>query len=126
MVLDAELQADAVHGEGETERTGLAHGTALAQRAVHRFDDAGLAAAFGAGPVGVGRKHSAIRLPLIGEIPRARVIMSWQRPPEPTGCCRTTGAQHPRDNAPGVALDSQPQPHFAALAAHKRPHLIQF
>jgi hypothetical protein len=128
VVVNNELQADAVHGQRATERTGLAHqyGTALAQRAVHCFNDISLAAAFGARSVSDSRQRPAVGLPLVGKVPRAGLIARGQSLPEPTRRGHTTGTQHPRHDAPRMPLHGQPEPDFMLFTPHKRPHLIQF
>ena len=56
VVIDAYFDSCVVHGQGFAERTRFSnqYPAAVAERTIERFDDAGLAAAFGAGPVGGG------------------------------------------------------------------------
>ena len=101
------------------------HGVALTQRAIEGFNDAGLALGFGAGAVracwqglGVGGKQ-------VGEVSALAAVAFGQGLPQVPGRGRVALAQHPSHDAPAGALDGQPKPDLAPLAADKRPHLVQ-
>ena len=128
MLVDDELNADVVHGQGAAEGACFAHQyrALLAQRAVDGLDEAGLAAAFGAGPMRGGRQHVAVGLPLVGKIPSTRAVFVWQGRPQAAQGGRPPAAQHPGHDPPRVSLDGQPEPDFALFAAHEGPHLIEF
>ena len=128
MVVNNELQPDAVHGQRATERATLAYenGTALAQRTVDRFHNAGLATTFRTRPVCGRRQHLSVGFPLIGRVPGARAVTGRQGLPEPISRGRAAGTKYPGHDAPRVTFDSQPQPDLSELTAYKRPHFIEF
>ena len=100
-----------MHGQAFAERTRLAdqYAAPVAQRAVERFHDAGLATALGTGPVGSGRQHRRVRFPGIGVIRRIVLITSRQlleepparsRTPAPSPRCAARRAQRPATARP--------------------------
>lgn len=121
MLVDDELNADVVHGQGAAEGACFAHQyrALLAQRAVDGLDEAGLAAAFGAGPMRGGRQHVAVGLPLVGKIPSTRAVFVWQGRPQAAQGGRPPAAQHPGHDAPRVSLDGQPSQTLRCLRPTK-------
>lgn len=126
ILVDDELQTDAVHEQRAAKRTGFAHepGTFLPQRAVDGLHDTDRPTAFGSGPIIPGRQHPAVGVPLVSVVPGAGVVVDRQLLPQAVGRSRAPRAQHPSHDAPGVPLDGQPEPHLPAFVAHERPHLV--
>ena len=116
-----------MHGQAFAERTRLAdqYAAPVAQRAVERFHDAGLATALGTGPVGSGRQHRRVRFPGIGVIRRIVLITSRQLLEEPPARSRAPAPQHPAHDAPRGAHNGQPQPDFTLALADEGPHFVQ-
>ena len=118
---DSPLVADAAFAE--RARTPHEHTAAVAQLAVEGFDDAGTGFA---DDVGSGRQYLPVGPPLVGKVARVPVVATRQCGPQAPQGGRAPRAQHPGRDAPAGALDGQPQPDFAPLAAHERPHFVQF
>ena len=78
-----------------------------------------------AGQVLAAGHHPGVGLPQIGVAPGAAVL-AGQTAPQPTGGAPATAAQRVGHDLPGAAEQSQPEPHFALFAAHKRAQLVQF
>ena len=66
-----------MHGQGLAKGAGLAHqhAAALAKRTIDGLDNAGLALAFGAGPVLPARQDLCVGLPLVGEEPAVAAVV---------------------------------------------------
>ena len=117
-----------MHLDAFTKRAGLSHQhpAPLAQGAVEGLHGASTVAAFGAAPVLPAGQNPDISLPEIREVPAARPPpVGRQLLPQAPSHGRAAVTEHPGHDAPDFALDGQPKPDLALLAAHKCPHLVQ-
>ena len=128
MVVDNDFNSGGMHFQAFTERTTFAHeyAAALAQGAINRLHDAGLAFAFGARPVLVAGQDLGVGFPLVGKVPAAPTIARGPGLPEAARRGFAPTAQRPGHDAPAGPFDGQPEPDFALFAPHKRPRLIEF
>ena len=65
-----------MHDQGLAERAGFAHqhAAAVAEETVDGLDDAGLALAFGTGPVLPAGQDGGVGFPLVGEVPAGTAV----------------------------------------------------
>ena len=128
IVVDDNFNSGLVHQQVFAEGAGFAHQHAapLARDAVDRFDDAGLSFAFGARPVLPARQDLCVGRQQVGKVPAVPPVTVRQGLLQPHGGGGAALAQHPGHDAPAGPFHGQPAPHFTRLAAHERPHFVEF
>ncbi len=128
MVVDNDFNSGGMHFQAFTERTTFAHeyAAALAQGAINRLHDAGLAFAFGAGSVLVAGQHLGVGFPFGRKVPATSAIAREQVLPAAARRGFAPTAQRPGHDAAAGPFNGQPEPDFTLFAAHKGPQLIQF
>ena len=123
MIINHDSNPGVGHGQGLAERAGFAHqhAAAVAEGTVDGLDDAGLALAFGTGPVLPAGQDGGVGFPLVGEVPAVAAVTPGQGGPQAPQRRFAPAAQRPGHDAATGPFDHEPQPHLALFAAHKAP-----